>query len=71
MKRKKKNIRELISDHPHKGYVRIGKVQIAWGRETTEYIRSKSGSATKTIRFPASFSKAPAITLGEEQGSAS
>lgn len=65
------DIRDLISDHPDKGYLRIGKVQIAWGREKTEYIKSKTGYETITIKFPASFSNVPAITLGEEQASGS
>jgi hypothetical protein len=65
------DIQNLISEHPEEGYIRIGKIQIAWGREQTEYVRSKTGSATKTIKFPASFSNVPAITLGEEQASAS
>ena len=54
-------IADLILDRSEQGYIRLGGVQIAWGRENVQ------GMQSKAITFPASFSKTPAVTLGAEQ----
>ena len=51
----------VILDKSAQGYIRIAGVQIAWGRENVQGMKSKSMS------FPASFSEIPAVTLGPEQ----
>jgi hypothetical protein len=58
-------ITNLFSDQSENGYIQIGSVQIAWGKENSAALKDRK--TAHSVAFPAPFFENPAVTLSPQQ----